>query len=80
MLMVKPALPYLDVIAKIKEKTTLPVGAYHVSGEYSMIMAAHERGWLDEQKTLYESLIGIKRAGADFIFTYAINQILDLLN
>jgi porphobilinogen synthase len=80
MLMVKPALPYLDVIAKIKEKTTLPVGAYHVSGEYAMIMAAHERGWLDAQKTFYESLIGIKRAGADFIFTYAINQILDLLN
>jgi len=80
MLMVKPALPYLDVIAKIKEKTSLPVGAYHVSGEYAMVMAAHERGWLDAQKTFYESLIGIKRAGADFIFTYAINQILDLLN
>lgn len=80
MLMVKPALPYLDVIGKIKEKTSLPVGAYHVSGEYSMVMAAHERGWLDAQKTFYESLIGIKRAGADFIFTYAINQILDLLN
>lgn len=80
MLMVKPALPYLDVIAKIKEKTYLPVGAYHVSGEYAMVMAAHERGWLDAQKTFYESLTGIKRAGADFIFTYAINQILDLLN
>jgi len=80
MLMVKPALPYLDVISKIKEKTTLPVGAYHVSGEYAMIMAAHEKGLLDAQKTLFESLIGIKRAGADFIFTYAINQILDLLN
>lgn len=80
MLMVKPALPYLDVLAKIKEKTPLPVGAYHVSGEYAMIMAAHERGLLDAQKTLFESLISIKRAGADFIFTYAINQILDLLN
>lgn len=80
MLMVKPALPYLDVISKIKEKTVLPVGAYHVSGEYAMIMAAHEKGFLDAQSTLYESLISIKRAGADFIFTYAAPQILDLLN
>ncbi|MGE0198564.1 MAG: porphobilinogen synthase [Simkaniaceae bacterium] len=80
MLMVKPALPYLDVIAKLKEKTLLPVGAYHVSGEYAMIMAAHEKGYLDAQSTLFESLVSIKRAGADFIFTYAAPQILDLLN
>lgn len=80
MLMIKPALPYLDVIARVKEKTSLPVGAYQVSGEYAMIMAAHERGWIDGQQALYESLIAIKRAGADFIFTYGGNQILDLLN
>lgn len=80
MLMIKPALPYLDVIAKIKESTLLPIGAYHVSGEYAMIMAAHQQGLLDAQQAFYESLIGIKRAGADFIFTYAITQILDLLN
>jgi len=80
MLLIKPALPFLDVISKIKSQTLLPVGAYHVSGEYSMIMAAHERGWLDAQSTFYESLISIKRAGADFIFSYAAPQILDLLN
>lgn len=80
MLMVKPALPYLDVLAAIKERTHLPVGAYHVSGEYAMIMAAHEKGFLNAQMALYESLISIKRAGADFIFTYAASQILDLLN
>ncbi len=80
MLMVKPALPYLDVISAIKEKTSLPVGAYHVSGEYAMIMSAHEKGFLDAEQTLYESLISIKRAGADFIFTYAAPQILSLLN
>jgi len=80
MLMVKPALPYLDVIAKIKEKTSLPVGAYQVSGEYAMIMAAYEKGWIDAEKAFYEALIGMKRAGADFIFTYAVKQIWDLLN
>ncbi len=80
MVMVKPALPYLDVIVKLKTKTSLPVGAYQVSGEYAMIMAAHEKGYLDAQSTLFESLISIKRAGADFIFTYATSQILGLLN
>lgn len=80
LLMIKPALPYLDVIAKVKEKSLIPVGAYHVSGEYAMIMAAHEKGILNAQETLYESLTCIKRAGADFIFTYAVPQILNLLN
>ena len=80
MLMVKPALPYLDVLSEIKEKTTLPVGAYHVSGEYSMVMAAAEKGFLNAEQTLLESLISIKRAGADFIFTYAAPQVLGLLN
>lgn len=80
LLMVKPALPYLDVIKEIKEHTPLPVGAYQVSGEYAMIMAAHEKGWINGEQALYESLISIKRAGADFIFTYAASQILGLLN
>lgn len=71
MLLVKPALPYLDVISAVKKECHLPVGAYHVSGEYSMVMAAAERGWLNAQKVFEESLISIKRAGADFIFTYA---------
>lgn len=80
MLLVKPGLPYLDVIFAIKEKSSLPVGAYHVSGEYAMIMAAQEKGFLDAQTTFYESLISMKRAGADFIFTYAAAQVLSLLN
>jgi len=80
MLMVKPALPYLDVLSDIKKKTSLPVGAYHVSGEYAMIMAAAEKGLINSEQALYESLISIKRAGADFIFTYAAPATLALLN
>lgn len=78
-LMIKPALSYLDVIAKVKESTLLPVAAYHVSGEYSMVMAAHERGWIDGQKVMQEHLLSIKRAGADIIFTYAARSLLPLL-
>jgi porphobilinogen synthase len=70
-LMVKPALPYLDVISRVRALTTLPIAAYHVSGEYAMIKAAAERGWLDERACTTESLLGIARAGADLIFTYA---------
>ena len=70
MVMVKPALAYLDIIKTVKEATNLPVGAYNVSGEYSMIKAAARLGWLDEQKAMMESLISIKRAGADIILTY----------
>lgn len=75
LLLVKPALPYLDVLAAIREQTTLPLGAYHVSGEYSMVMAAAEKGWIDADKVLYESLLSIRRAGADFILTYAAGRI-----
>ncbi|MBA3722421.1 MAG: porphobilinogen synthase [Parachlamydiaceae bacterium] len=75
MLLVKPALPYLDIIAKVREITNLPIGAYHVSGEYSMVMAAAERGWLDADRVFEECLISIKRAGADFIFTYAARKV-----
>jgi porphobilinogen synthase len=68
--MVKPALPYLDVIAAVRAHVTVPVAAYQVSGEYSMIKAAAAQGWLDESRAMMESLLGIKRAGADLILTY----------
>ena len=71
MLLIKPALPYLDIIAKARQQTHLPVGAYHVSGEYAMIMAASQNGWINGPQAMLESLISIKRAGADFILTYA---------
>ena len=69
-IMVKPALPYLDIIREVKERWDLPVAAYNVSGEYAMIKAAAERGWLDGDAAMLESLISIKRAGADIILTY----------
>ena len=69
-LMVKPAGPYLDIIAKLRAATTLPVAAYQVSGEYLMIKSASAAGWLDEAKIVHESLLGIRRAGADMILTY----------
>lgn len=68
--MVKPALGYLDVIRRVKEATRLPVAAYNVSGEYSMVKAAAARGWIDEKKMIEEILLGIRRAGADLIITY----------
>ncbi|MGO8683129.1 MAG: porphobilinogen synthase [Thermoleophilia bacterium] len=68
--MVKPALPYLDIVKAIKTETKFPLAAYSVSGEYSMIKAAAERGWLDEERCVLEALTGIKRAGADLILTY----------
>lgn len=68
--MVKPALPYLDIIRLIKDQFGYPVAAYNVSGEYSMVKAAHEKGWLDEKTVAMEILMGIKRAGADIILTY----------
>ncbi|MFN0078809.1 MAG: porphobilinogen synthase [Prosthecobacter sp.] len=73
-LMVKPAGPYLDIIAKIRAATTLPIAAYQVSGEYLMIKSASAAGWLDEAKIVNESLIGIRRAGADMILTYFAKQ------
>ena len=68
--MVKPAGPYLDIITRVKEATGYPVAAYQVSGEYSMICAAANNGWIDRQRVMMESLLGIRRAGADFILTY----------
>jgi porphobilinogen synthase len=70
-LMVKPGLPYLDVVRRVRELTPLPVAIYHVSGEYAMLHAAAERGWLDYDRCLVETLTGMRRAGADIIFTYA---------
>jgi porphobilinogen synthase len=68
--MVKPALPYLDVLRRVRERTDLPVAAYNVSGEYSMLKAAAGNGWLDEERAVLEALTGIKRAGADIIISY----------
>jgi porphobilinogen synthase len=68
--MVKPALPYLDVIRRVKEKTRLPVAAYNVSGEYAMIKAASAAGMLDERAAVLEALTSIRRAGADIVITY----------
>ncbi len=70
-LMIKPATLYLDVIATLRERTDLPIAAYHVSGEYAAIKAAAANGWLDAREAMTESLLSIKRAGADMIFTYA---------
>jgi porphobilinogen synthase len=69
-IMVKPALPYLDVIYRVKQETGYPLAAYHVSGEYSMIKAAAERGWIDEERVMVEAVQSIRRAGADLVITY----------
>jgi porphobilinogen synthase len=69
-LLVKPALPYLDIIRAVRERFDVPVAAYQVSGEYAMIKAAGRLGWIDEQRVALESLTAIKRAGADIILTY----------
>jgi porphobilinogen synthase len=70
MILMKPAMPYLDVITAARERYDLPMGAYQVSGEYSMLQAAFQRGWLEPQRAMMESLLSIRRAGADFIVTY----------
>ncbi|HEX4321677.1 MAG TPA: porphobilinogen synthase [Acidobacteriaceae bacterium] len=70
MILMKPAMPYLDVIHAARERFDVPIGAYQVSGEYSMLQAAFAKGWLEPQRAMLESLIGIRRAGADFIVTY----------
>ena len=79
-IMVKPALAYLDIIYRAKQEFDLPLAAYNVSGEYSMIKAAAQVGWLDEEKAMVESLTAIKRAGADIIITYFAPQMAKLLN
>ena len=78
-IMIKPALPYLDVIAAARETFELPVGAYNVTGEYAMVKAAAARGWVDERQAALESLIGIKRAGAEFIVSYWTKELAEWL-
>lgn len=78
--MVKPAMAYLDIIRLVKDSVTVPVSAYHVSGEYAMIKAAAKMGWLNEEKAVIESLTSIKRAGADLIATYFAKDAVQLLN
>jgi len=70
MILMKPAMPYLDVIRAARERVDVPIGAYQVSGEYSMLQAAFEKGWLDMDRAILESLLSIRRAGAGFIVTY----------
>ncbi len=77
--MVKPALAYLDIIAKVKDATNVPVAAYNVSGEYAMIKAAAQLGWIDEKKVIFETLLSMKRAGADLILTYHAKSVAQLL-
>jgi porphobilinogen synthase len=79
MVMVKPALAYLDIIYRVKESTDLPVAAYNVSGEYAMIKAAEQKGWIDGKKVMLESLLAMKRAGADIILTYFAKEVALLL-
>ena len=70
MLMVKPAMPYLDIILEARQRFPVPIAAYQVSGEFSMIMAAARNGWIDRERAMMESLTSIRRAGADIILTY----------
>ena len=79
-IMIKPGLPYLDIVAKVRDAIDLPIAVYNVSGEYAMIKAAAQNGWLDNDKAIIESLTSIKRAGADIIFTYAAKEAAILLN
>jgi porphobilinogen synthase len=79
MVMVKPALPYLDVIYRVKERFGVPVAAYNVSGEFAMIRAAAQNGWLDGERAAIEALTSIRRAGADVILTYFAKEVAPLL-
>ena len=78
-LMVKPALAYLDIISKLRDEFDLPLAAYHVSGEYAMIKAAAAKGWIDGERVMQETLLSIKRAGADIIITYFAKEMARLL-
>ncbi|MCQ4034222.1 porphobilinogen synthase [Kaistella montana] len=79
-IMIKPGMPYLDIVAKVRETIDLPIAVYNVSGEYAMLKAAAQNGWLDNDQAIIESLTCIKRAGADMIFTYAAKEAAILLN
>jgi porphobilinogen synthase len=77
--MVKPAVAYLDVIARVKDQFKVPVAAYHVSGEYAMLKAAARNGWIDEERAMMETLTSIRRAGAEIIITYYAREAARLL-
>lgn len=79
-IMIKPGLPYLDIVSKVREVIDLPIAVFNVSGEYAMIKAAAQNGWIDNDKAIIESLTCIKRAGADMIFTYAAKEASKILN
>jgi porphobilinogen synthase len=79
-IMVKPALPYLDIIYRVCQEIDLPIAAYNVSGEFSMIKAADHMGWIDGTKVMMETLTSIKRAGADIIITYFAMEAAEILN
>ena len=70
MLLMKPGMPYLDILREARDRFDLPLGVYQVSGEYSMLQAAFQRGWLEPERAMMESLLGFRRAGADFVVTY----------
>jgi len=78
-IMVKPAVAYLDIISKLRDEFDLPIAAYHVSGEYAMIKAAAANGWIDEERVMEETLLSIKRAGAEIILTYFAKDMARLL-
>ena len=78
-IMVKPAVAYLDIISKLRDEFDLPIAAYHVSGEYAMIKAAGANGWIDEERVMEETLLSIKRAGAEIILTYFAKDMARLL-
>jgi porphobilinogen synthase len=80
MIMVKPALPYLDIVRRVREECLLPLAAYNVSGEYAMVKAAHQNGWIDGTRVMMEILVSIKRAGADLILTYFAKDAAKILN
>lgn len=80
MVMVKPGMPYLDIVRRVKDEFKVPTFAYQVSGEYAMHMAAFQNGWLDEKSVMLESLLAFKRAGADGILTYFAKRTAQLLN
>jgi porphobilinogen synthase len=80
MVMVKPAVPYLDIVRQLRDRFDVPISAYHVSGEYAMIKAAAERGWIDGDRVMLETLLCCRRAGADFILTYAARDVAAMLS
>jgi porphobilinogen synthase len=80
MIMVKPAVPYLDIVRQLRDRFDLPIAAYHVSGEYAMIKAAAQNGWIDEDRVVLETMLCCRRAGADLILTYYAKHAAQLLS